>query len=439
MDTICAISTPAGAGAVAVLRLSGGAAWEIALSLLRAPFAPEAERVYLRKIFDGDAVLDRALVTFFRGPRSFTGEDIVEFAVHGSSYIKGRLMELLAEAGARPARGGEFSYRAFLNGKMDLAQAEGLCDLISADSRAAHAAGMAGLEGKVSAKFGEIKTVLSELLAQIEVRLDDVDGEMAPLGADFVRGELARAKALAARLSDSYGAGKCVKEGIKVSIVGEPNAGKSSVLNALLGFDRAIVSDAAGTTRDTVEDSFIYAGQKIIITDTAGIRAHAQDFAEKEGISRSLKSAGRADVVLFVADGASVPDAQEQALYSDIKSRAARTILVLNKSDLGIKKDFASPAIPVSAATGEGIENLKNAIIKTAADYDGASVLITSAVQYAALLECQKEISAAQSAPEPEFMAEHLRGALRAIKETIGEVTPDDILGIIFSKFCVGK
>ncbi len=421
------------------MRLSGSEAWDIALQLLAAPLTPQPGRVYLRKIMDGAQTLDKALFTFFKAPRSFTGEDIVEIAIHGSPYIKGRLLEILTHLGARPARGGEYSQRAYFNGKMDLVEAEALCDLIASDTASAHAAAQAGMDGKVSAKFNEIKDLLSELLAQIEVRLDDVDNEMEVLAQDKILQILESAERAAKILMSSYSTGKLVKEGIKVSIAGVPNAGKSSLLNAVLGYERAIVTEEAGTTRDTIEDAFDYKGHKIIITDTAGIREHAQGFAEQEGIARSMRAVEKADVILFVSDGSLPHDEKETALYKEILSHGKHVITVLNKADLPLKKTLKG--IRVSAKNAEGVDALKEEIIKITGTLNAPNIMITSAIQYSALAKCLEELAAAKEAMAEggEFLAEHVRSSLKAIKETIGEITPDDILGIIFSKFCVGK
>lgn len=438
-DTICAFSTPHGAGAVAVLRLSGPDAWAAAERLFSSEFSPEPGRVYLRKIFDKEnaALLDNALITFFKAPRSFTGEDVVEIAVHGSPYIKGRLLEIFVHAGLRPARAGEFSLRAFLNGKIDLIEAQGVCDLVAASTRAAHASAMSGMDGRLSGKFKEIKETLSLLLAQIEVRLDDADGEMEALPEKEIESVLLAARKTIKDLLSTYSTGRLVKEGVKAAIIGAPNAGKSSLLNALLGFDRAIVSEESGTTRDTVEDSFGYKGQQIILVDTAGIR-ESKTYAEAEGIKRSLAAAGAADVILFTADASLGESAQERELLAPVSGGEKKIITVLNKSDLPAKR---SGGVKVSAKTGAGIEELKEEILKAVNLGHKEGVLISSAVQYEALLKAEGELTLAieSAARGGEFTAVHIRAALHAVRETIGEVSTDDILGIIFSKFCVGK
>ncbi|MBO7238013.1 MAG: tRNA uridine-5-carboxymethylaminomethyl(34) synthesis GTPase MnmE, partial [Elusimicrobiaceae bacterium] len=279
--TICAPATGPGQSAVSLVRLSGPDALGILCKLTggKKEFPPR-EQVFCR-IYDGEQILDEALVTYFAAPRSFTGEDVVEFALHGSAYIRGRLLELLCANGAQAAKRGEFSQRAFLNGKMDLVQAQGLCDLIAAGNKAAHDLAVSSLDGRLSEKLQQTKIALTELLAQIEARLDDVDEEMPPLDVaqttQILQGQISHL----ARLADTFSVGRLIKEGLKVAIVGAPNCGKSSLLNALVGFDRAIVSAQSGTTRDTVEETLDLDGQKIILTDTAGIRDHALDPAEQ--------------------------------------------------------------------------------------------------------------------------------------------------------------
>ncbi|MGB2579867.1 tRNA modification GTPase [Elusimicrobium simillimum] len=446
-DTVCAVTTGAG-GAVAMLRLSGPAAWSAVKTLAKRDFAPEPNRVYLLKLYDGGAVLDQTLVTFFQGPKSFTGEDVAEIACHGSPYIKGRLLEILQPLGVRPAKNGEFTMRAFLNGKMDITQAQGLCDLIAADNAMAHGAAMHSMEGKLSEKFKNIKNSLSELLAQIEVRLDDVDEEMTPLDPAYVNGILGEVTTSVKDLIDTFRTGKFIKDGIKVSIVGVPNAGKSSLLNAILGYDRAIVSEVSGTTRDTIEDAFDYKGHKIILTDTAGIRAHTLDAAEKQGMERSLLAAKKADIIIFTIDSSVRTNPDEIKFWDSINTLGKKIILACNKTDIA----FHEPkllgeydTVKVSSTNGDGIEELKQAIVNAVdmGHVDLNSNIITSAVQYDMLVKTATEMEDAlktvASGIGMEFTAEHIRRALFHLKEIIGEVYADDILGIIFSKFCVGK
>ena len=448
-STICAVATGGSSGAVSMIRLSGARARTIASAVVHQEnWTPRHQ--YFCTLYDGENVLDQALVTYFQAPHSFTGEDVVEFAVHGSPYIKGRLLEILCEQGAVPARRGEFSQRAFLNGKMDLVQAQGLCDLIASGNKAAHAIAMTSLDGKLSSRIAEIKNTLSELLAQIEVRLDDVDEEMTPLSPAFITGQLNKVLSHIQALAATFSVGRLIKEGLKIAIVGAPNSGKSSLLNTLVGFDRAIVSDQSGTTRDTVEECLEINGQKIILTDTAGIRDHALDPAEQEGMRRSKRAMDQADVILFVLDSTRPVCAEEKTLWQDIQSQAGKRILLVhNKCDkptspCTLKDNKNFPSVAVSCKTGEGIQTLKDLLTRDVTQAQSADGLMISNLRhYESLLRAQTELETAllQLAKDAggEIYAEHIRRALTDLQDLMGEVTPDDVLGIIFSKFCMGK
>ncbi len=447
-STICALASGMG-GAVALVRLSGPQALSILKHLVCAEREFEPRKQIFCTIYDGKTILDKALVTYFQAPHSFTGEEVVEFALHASPYIKGRLLELLCQLGAVPAKRGEFSQRAFLNGKMDLLEAQGLCDLIAAGNKSAHDLAMGSLDGKLSERVNELKQQLSTLLAQIEVRLDDVDEEMTPLTDEFIRAELTNTLSRMRALTDTFSVGRLIKDGLKVAIVGVPNSGKSSLLNALLGFDRAIVADACGTTRDTVEETLEIDGQKVILTDTAGIRDHALDPAEQEGMRRSRCAMEKANVILFVQDTSRKPSAEELALFEEVKQQKKRIYIIRNKSDKStsihkLPEEELFTALAVSCKTGEGLDSLKKCLIGEldhAQTADG--LMISNLRHYESLLRAQTELeSALLQLPEDaggEIYAEHIRGALMYLKDLIGEVTPDDILGIIFSQFCMGK
>ncbi len=447
-DTICALASGGASGAVAVIRLSGPQAKEILNRSVARARMWEPRRQTFCTLLDGAAVLDKALVTYFQAPHSFTGEDVVEFAIHGSPYIKGRLLELLCAYGARPARRGEFSQRAFLNGKLDLVEAQGICDVIASGNKSAHRLAMNQLDGKLSARVDALKTQLAGLLAQIEVRLDDVDEEMAPLSNEFMTQQLTAVLAHIRALADTFSVGRLIKDGLKVALVGVPNSGKSSLLNALVGFDRAIVSDQSGTTRDTVEETLDVNGQKIILTDTAGIREHAVDIAEQEGMRRSVRAMENADVIVWVTDASLGLSEAEHTLWQQIKAQHKRTLIVHKKTDkTAVPMDLPADTkgmtvISVSCKTGQGIDNLKAALTHdmTAAETaDG--LLISNLRHYEGLIKAQTELEEAQLKLDQggEIVAEHIRQALEHLKDLIGEVTPDEVLGIIFSTFCMGK
>jgi len=448
MDTICALATPNGRGAVSIVRLSGPQSCHLLNRLVRTPRTWQPRVQTFCTLYDGNEILDKALVTYFQAPSSFTGEDVVEFALHASPYITGRLLELLCSYGAVLAKRGEFSQRAFFNGKMDLVEAQGLCDLIAAGNKAAHRLAMNSLDGKLSARLQTLKKSLSELLAEIEVRLDDVDEEMTPLSADFIRKKITEVLTNIQSLADTFSVGKFIKDGIKTALVGAPNSGKSSLLNALVGFDRVIVSDQSGTTRDTVEETVEINGQKIILTDTAGIRDHALDPAEREGMKRSKRAMEQADVILFVLDASREVTAEEITLWKEIRQAHKSTLLVRNKSDKGnipstLPDSSLFTQIAVSCKTGKGMDELKKWLTGTVAhatSEDG--LLISNLRHYQALLRAQTELETAllqQDNTGGEIYAEYLRRALTYLQDLIGEVTPDDVLGIIFSQFCMGK
>ncbi len=443
--TICALATGNG-GAVALVRLSGPDALSI-LQRVSGKSSFEPRHQTFCTLYDGKEVLDKALVTYFQAPHSFTGEDVVEFALHASPYIKGRLLEILCTLGAVPAKRGEFSQRAFLNGKMDLVEAQGLCDLIASGNKASHKLAMDSLGGKLSTRLNELKEKLTSLLAQIEVRLDDVDEEMTPLSEDFIRGEITAVLTQIQTLADTFSIGKFIKEGIKIALVGAPNSGKSSLLNALVGFDRAIVTDACGTTRDTVEETLEIDGQKIILTDTAGIRAHALDPAEQEGMRRSLRAMKEADIIVLVLDVSRPLSEEEKQLWADVQAQNKRAVVVQNKIDRAQRAcplPDAKQVLATSCKTGEGIDKLKQFLTAdTAQAATGDGLMISNLRHYEALLRAQTELEAAliqlSAARGGEIYAEHIRAALTHLKDLIGEVTPDDVLGVIFSTFCMGK
>ncbi|MDR1123425.1 MAG: tRNA uridine-5-carboxymethylaminomethyl(34) synthesis GTPase MnmE [Elusimicrobiota bacterium] len=439
-DTIAAFATASASGAVALLRISGPQAFG-ALKTLTRRETFEPRRATLCKIYDGRETLDIAVATIFPAPKSYSGEDMAEIALHAGPYIKARALELLADLGVRPAKPGEFTMRAFLNGKMDLAQAQGVADIIAGGNKAAHKAAMHSLEGRLTEKFQSIRAGLADLLAQLEVRIDDADGEVPPLDAKSAALALQNAAHEAQTLAATFSAGRLVKDGVKTAIIGLPNSGKSSLLNALLGYERAIVSYAAGTTRDTVDADFEACGARIILTDTAGIRAHSSDPAEKEGMARSRRAARAADIIIFVKDN-SADVAAQAALLEETEKEGKKIIAVINKADL-LPADFLGGGeLLISCKTGRGIEELKNKIAGEAglAALRDGDMIITSAAHYGALQSAAVELSAAaDKIKDYDLAAEHLRRALAQLAGLIGETTPEDVLDIIFSKFCVGK
>ncbi|HEX2616770.1 MAG TPA: tRNA uridine-5-carboxymethylaminomethyl(34) synthesis GTPase MnmE [Flavobacteriales bacterium] len=450
-DTICALSTAPGTGAIAVVRLSGpgtlGLLRALAPSLLLAP--PAREAVFVR-VRDAAGALDEALVTYFPGPHSYTGEDVAEISVHGSPYIQQRLLETLVAAGGRLARPGEFTQRAFLNRKLDLSQAEAVADLIASQSAAAHKLALQQLRGGYSQQIEGLREQLISLSALVELELDF--GEEDVQFAD--RTELLRLLAEIVRICDhligSFRYGNAVKRGVPVAIVGVPNSGKSTLLNALLQEDRAIVSDIPGTTRDTVEETMTIEGVLFRFIDTAGIRS-TTDTIEKLGIERSYKKAKEATIVVLLGDSTVMSEGAFRTQATMLRERIGEgpvIIPVLNKSDA--LKALRTPAksagvLSISAKRGDGIDTLKQAFIHhvNALNADQSDIVVTNARHVEALTHARAALLAARKGIEDrisgELLATDLRRAQHHLGEITGKITPDELLGSIFSRFCIGK
>jgi len=449
-DTIIAQATPPGAGALAVIRVSGPGAFQTANSFLGPNrLRPRHRTANLLPVKDGSRLVDRAVAVFFRGPASYTGQDTVEITCHGSPYIIRTILNLAVRAGARPARPGEFTLRAFLNGKLDLAQAEAVGELIKAGSAGAHLAALTQVEGALSKKVRAVKADLVALLAELEARIDDSYEEIPRLELKgfYARAEAARQAAL--RLAEGFEAGRGIKEGARVVITGAPNSGKSSLLNALLGFDRALVSREAGTTRDTLEAELELDGFSVLFTDTAGINARPASPLELAGIARASEAIGRADAVVLVLDGAIKETPSDRRAEREALKLApgARLIRVVNKADLPLKPGRQKPgSFKVSAKTGEGLGRLKAALIarQKKTFRDGAQAVVTSSRHFAALSAAARELGALgpllrrRDFPA-ELAAERLRAALDSLAAILGETAPEEVLAGIFGSFCVGK
>lgn len=447
-DTIVAQATPPGAGALAVIRLSGSSAYSAASAFL-SPFPAEHAKARLVSVLDGKRLVDRAIALFYRAPRSYTGEDTVELTCHGSPYVVRTVLNLAVRNGARPAEPGEFTLRAFLNGKLDLAQAEAVGQLIEAGSEAAHRAAITQAEGLLSAKIREMRGELVALMADLEARLDDSYGELPPLdGGDFLR-RAGKVRETTESLAADYEAGRGIRDGLNAVIAGAPNSGKSSLLNALLGYDRAMVSGTAGTTRDTLEARLEIDGFTVLLTDTAGLNTRCTSPLEKEGIKRAREAIARAGAVLLVKD-ASVPESAADRLAEREVERLAgagtKIVRVHNKSDLRSGRAAPTKSLAVSARTGAGLPALKAALIAEQKKVfrDGAQAMVTSARHFAALSAAARELSGLETVmkerrPALELAAEHLRAAAGALAGLLGETAPEEVLAEVFGRFCVGK
>ena len=457
-DIICAPATVPGTGAISVIRISGKGSLELAdkvISLRKGSIAQsKGYTLHFGSIFASDgSLLDEVIVSVFRAPNSYTGEDGVEISCHSSKYIVSETIGLLCEKGCRMAGPGEFTQRAYLNGKMDLAQAEAVADVIAADSKAALRVAQSQLRGEYSAAFKELRDALVRLSALVELELDFSEEEVEFASREMIIGLAESAIAKMSRLRDSYRVGNALKNGVPVAIVGAPNVGKSTLLNALLGEDRAITSDIPGTTRDTVEESIVIEGVRYRFIDTAGIR-ETEQMIERLGIERSLAKIRDAAIVICLLD-ATKKDESEQMLSkveSLIDVENQKIIVVANKSDLNghVKEELSGlseGAISISALRKEGLRELEKAIVKCGfADTDD-HVIVTSARHYNALSSAVESLRAVVRAVREgiseELLAEDLRAAICDINSifasTFDAITPDEVLGEVFGKFCIGK
>ena len=438
-ETIAAISTPFGEGAIAVLRLSGPAAVEIAGMVFRgkqavAGLAPRTQ--HLGAVLDGERKLDDVLLTVFRAPHSYTGEDVIEIACHGGVLVTRRILEALLQHGARSAEPGEFTQRAYLNHKMDLTQAEAVMDLISAQTDLAMRAASEQLEGRLGERIRALREALIELLAHVEAYIDFPDEDIDPATGEALLAKLDAARGEIDALLATADRGKVLREGVRTVIYGAPNVGKSSLLNLLLGHERAIVSARPGTTRDVIEETINLRGLPIRLSDTAGVR-ESDDEIEREGMKRTRQELARADLALHVFDASQPPAAlaEESALA------------VLNKTDLGEHPGWRGiEAVRISCLKGEGIEALAEAIVARVAGGAAAQRDWSLAIN-ARHADCLRRARGLASAARdvltdglsPEFVAEELRGALDAVGEVVGKADSEEILGKIFSTFCIGK
>lgn len=457
-DIICAPATVPGTGAISVIRVSGKGSLELAdkiISLRKGSIAQsKGYTLHFGSIFASDgSLLDEVIVSVFRAPNSYTGEDGVEISCHSSKYIVSETIGLLCEKGCRMAGPGEFTQRAYLNGRMDLAQAEAVADVIAADSKAALRVAQSQLRGEYSAAFKELRDALVRLSALVELELDFSEEEVEFASREMIIGLAESAIAKMSRLRDSYRVGNALKNGVPVAIVGAPNVGKSTLLNALLGEDRAITSDIPGTTRDTVEESIVIEGVRYRFIDTAGIR-ETEQMIERLGIERSLAKIRDAAIVICLLD-ATKKDESEKMLSkveSLIDSENQKIIVVANKSDLNghVKEELSGlseGAISISALRKEGLRELEKAIVKCGFADTDEHVIVTSARHYNALSSAVESLRAVVRAVREgiseELLAEDLRAAICDINSifasTSDSITPDEVLGEVFGKFCIGK
>lgn len=442
-ETIAAVATAGGTGAVALIRLSGPEAAGIAARACKCSSEWDDRKAVLRTVRDeSGGVIDQVLVTLFHAPRSYTGDTVAEIATHGGRLVTRRVLERLLECGARSAQPGEFTERAFMNGKLDLTQAEAVMDLISAQSELALRAAHEQLEGRIGERTEKLRQELIDTVANLEAWIDFPEEDIDPETGEAMRKRVGVVGADIRSLLSTADQGRILREGLRTVICGRPNAGKSSLMNQLLGSERAIVSTTEGTTRDTIEEMLVIDGVPVRIVDTAGLR-EAGDEIEEEGIRRTIKEAERADLLIVVVDATLPPEGAMPARLPEV----ARQIVVLNKSDLGEHPDWSSTeGVRVSCLDGRGLDELRTQVRVLAdlgeADWGEHSVAI-NARHRDRLMGAEEALQRADANlaanAEPEITALDLREAMECLGEIAGKIDTEEILGSIFSRFCIGK
>jgi tRNA modification GTPase len=464
-ETIVALATPSGAGAIAIIRLSGKDAISIAAEVFQSVSGKniavqKTHTIHLGHIMDGAKTYDQVLLSIFKGPNSYTGENVVEISCHGSVFIQQQIIQLLLRKGAKMAQAGEFTLRAFLNGKLDLSQAEAVADLIASDNEASHQIAMQQMRGGFSNEIAKLREELLNFASLIELELDFAEEDVAFADRTAFNELLARIEFVLKRLIDSFAVGNVIKNGIPVAIVGEPNVGKSTLLNALLNEERAIVSDIAGTTRDTIEDELVIDGIGFRFIDTAGIR-ETKDVVESIGIQKTFEKIEQAQMVLFLIDSLQLIIENENKFKIEIEKIKNKfpqkpLVMIINKIDflneeqhklLSEKLSIINYplSITISAKQKTGIDELKNTLlsfVNTGALRNNETI-ITNTRHYDSLLKALEEIQKVKwgldAGISSDLMAIDIRSALYFFGEITGEVTNDELLGNIFANFCIGK
>ncbi|MEW5951190.1 MAG: tRNA uridine-5-carboxymethylaminomethyl(34) synthesis GTPase MnmE [Elusimicrobia bacterium] len=450
-DLIVSLSSGLEKSAVALIRFSG----KDCVKTVNFFLNPKVEKSKIvpgqikkvKIISEEGELIDNALGVFYISPKSYTGQDMLELFCHGSPYIIKKTLSLAHKYGARQALPGEFTFRAYINGKLNLSQAEAVNDLINSETEKQHKAAISQLKGDLSEKIKSYREKIISLLAELEVRIDDTYEEVSDLDKKSYLARLEELKQDISRSASSFEKGNLIKKGVNTVICGLPNCGKSSLLNRLAGYERAIVSPIAGTTRDVVEETAEIAGYKFSFSDTAGLNKNAKDEVEKEGIKRSEKAVKKADIVIFVRDLSQKESKEEKEAFefvTALKSDTAKLIEAFSKSDLPKAREPKTGFPVFSSLTGEGIERLKDILADFCADGNFSySSAVTSLRHYESLSEAlcavEKAYENAFKNGPMEITAENLRQSLSSIGEIAGETVPEDILAEIFSNFCVGK
>lgn len=446
-DTICAVATASGVGAISVIRLSGPNAISICDSVFitKSLENQKSHTIHFGTIRSDSNIIDEVLVSIFKNPHSYTGEDVIEVSCHGSSYIQNKLLHLFLEKGARMAQAGEFTLRAFSNGKMDLSQAEAVADLIASDSEAAHKVALQQMRGGFSNELKKLREELVNFASLIELELDFSEEDVEFADRDQFNNLLQKIKSSLMRLVDSFAVGNAIKNGIPVTILGAPNVGKSTLLNALLNEDRAIVSEIAGTTRDTIEDDLIINGIHFRFIDTAGIR-ETKDQVEEIGIQKAMEKAKQAQIVLYLMDANSDLNLQSKKLKKLTNSLDGKLVVVVNKIDQNPDaKKYFNNALFISAKRREGLDALTNTLLSfvNTGVLSNNQTIVSNGRHVDALNKSLnqiiKTIDGLNNGVSGDFLAMDIRQTLHHLGSITGEISSDDLLDNIFSNFCIGK
>ena len=446
-EVICALATPSGVGAIAIIRVSGLGAISIVNSIFKGKNleAVETHTAHFGTIRSQTEIIDEVLVTVFKTPKSFTKEDSVEISCHGSDYIIRQILKLLIQNGARIAKPGEFTQRAFLNGQFDLVQAEAVADLIAADSEASHKTAINQLRGGFSKKLASLRTELIHFASLVELELDFGEEDVEFAERDDLRRLIQKLRQTIAPLIESFDFGNALKEGVPVAIIGSPNVGKSTLLNALLNEEKAIVTSVAGTTRDVIEDTMVLEGLKFRFIDTAGIR-ETTDLVESIGIERSRGAMEKAEIVIFLFDSEQTFLENKQVAT---ELAAGKDLLwVFNKIDIDPEtfnklKSENPEIIGISAQTQEGLQTLTEVLVNRVYGQSATDTVVTNLRHYEHLLKTQdalnEVINGLDTGITGDFLAQDIRLSLHHLGEITGTIVTDDLLENIFSKFCIGK
>lgn len=447
-ETIVALATPTGSGAIGVIRLSGDDAITICNEVFRGKDLTKqaTHTIHFGTIVDGDHIIDEVLVSLFVAPRSYTKENVVEISCHGSSYIIDKLIRLFVNKGARLAKPGEFTMRAFLNGQLDLSQAEAVADLIASSSEASHKVAMQQMRGGFSNELKQLRTELIHFASLVELELDFSEEDVEFANRDQMKSLIEKIVVVLKKLIRSFELGNVIKKGVPVVIAGKPNVGKSTLLNALLNEERAIVSDIAGTTRDTIEDEITIQGIQFRFIDTAGIR-DTEDIIEAKGVERTFEKIHQSAIIIYLYDANETHGEELNTIISELEAITAKNnshlVLVANKNDKG-NTALHPQSLSISALQGKGIKELEEKLLDLIHYNESANETILTNIRHVEALQKTSEalervLYGIDNPVTSDFLAMDIKQALHYLGEITGAISTDDLLENIFSKFCIGK